>query len=446
MTGDEYQRLAALLRVPSVSAMPEHAADMAAAAAMIADEIRRAGGRAEVRETPRHPLVLGEVPAGAGFPDAPRVLLYGHYDVQPPGDPGLWTTPAFEPEIRDGNLYARGASDDKGNLFMLIAAVQRLAAAGELPVRAAFVVEGEEESGGTSALEHFAGDPGPAIGAVIFDSPMIGPGRPTICTGVRGMVFRRIHVRTATVDGHSGLYGGAALNAAHALMTILAAVTPRDGRLPDALYAGVAPAGAEEVTAWELLPSGAEALAGAGLRPADPGAAEGFSMRTLASPSLDVHGLFCGEPFAVKTIVPSEASAMLSLRLAPGQDARELAGVLDDLLRAAAPPGAELTIEDEGVASPAALDPSDPVLAAAADGIARATGWTPVPVRIGGTLPVVAVLVGRGIPTVLTGFGMPTDRIHAPDEHLRHEHLELGTRAAMEILRALGGIREPAPR
>jgi acetylornithine deacetylase/succinyl-diaminopimelate desuccinylase-like protein len=446
VTGEEFQRLEALLRVPSVSAMPEHAPDMATAAAMIADEIRRAGGEADIRETPRHPLVVGEVPASPGFPDAPRVLLYGHYDVQPPGDPALWTSPAFEPVVRDGNLYARGASDDKGNLFMLLAAVGRLAAAGELPVRAAFVIEGEEESGGTSALEHFADDPGPAIGAVIFDSHMIGPGQPTICTGVRGMVFRRIHVRTAGVDGHSGLYGGAALNAAHALMTILAAVTPRDGRLPDALYAGVAPAGAEEVTAWELLPSGAEALATAGLRPSDPGAAEGFYMRTLASPSLDVHGLICGEPFAVKTIVPSEASAMLSLRLAPGQDAEELAAVLDDLLRAASPPGAELTIEDKGVARPAALDPTHPVLTAAADGIERATGWTPVPVRIGGTLPVVAVLVARGIPTVLTGFGMPTDRIHAPDEHLRQEHLELGTRAAMEILRELGGVREPSPR
>ena len=137
---------------------------------------------------------------------------------------------------------------------------------------------------------------------------------------------------------------------------------------------------------------------------------------------------------------------MLSLRLAPGQDADELAAALDDLLRAASPPGAELTIEDKGVARPAALDPSDPVLTAAADGIERATGWTPGPVRIGGTLPVVAVLVAKGIPTVLTGFGMPTDRIHAPDEHLRHEHLELGTRAGMEILRALGAIREPARR
>jgi acetylornithine deacetylase/succinyl-diaminopimelate desuccinylase-like protein len=200
------------------------------------------------------------------------------------------------------------------------------------------------------------------------------------------------------------------------------------------------------VAVWDLLPPGSEALRTAGLRPADPGAAEGFYMRTLASPSLDVHGLAGGEPSAVKTIVPGEASAMLSLRLAPGQDADAMGRALDELLLAAAPPGAEVTVTDEGVARPAAMDPADPVLAAAADGIARGTGWTPLPVRIGGTLPVVAVLVGRGIPTVLTGFGMPTDRIHAPDEHLRVEHLEIGTRAAMEILRSLGDIRPSDPR
>lgn len=440
------QRLKALLRVPSVSAMPEHAPDMAVAAGMIADEIRRAGGTVEVRETPRHPLVLGEVPASSGDPDAPRVILYGHYDVQPPGAADRWTSPPFEPTVRDGDLYARGASDDKGNLFMLIAAVQRLAAAGELPLRAAFVVEGEEESGGTSALEHFAGDPGPAMAAVIFDSPMIAPERPSICTGLRGMVFRRLRVRTAETDGHSGIYGGAAMNAAHALMTILGAVTPRDGRLPDALYAGVAPAGPAEVAAWDDMPPGADALTGGGLRPADAGAAEGFYMRTLASPSLDVHGLLCGEPVAVKTIVPGEAVAMLSLRLAPGQDAPELAATLDRLLREAAPTGAEVTIDDMGVALPAALDPDDPVLVVAADGIERGTGWRPAPVRLGGTLPVVAVLVARGIPTVLTGFGLPDDAIHAPDEHLRVGHLEIGTRAAMEILRAFGDLGGSAAR
>jgi acetylornithine deacetylase/succinyl-diaminopimelate desuccinylase-like protein len=413
------ERLEALLRVPSISALPEHAPDMARAAEMVADEIRRAGGAAEVRSTSGQPLVLGEVASSAGDPDAPRVVLYGHYDVQPAGDPSLWTAPAFEPTVRDGNLYARGASDDKGNLFMLIAAVQRLAAAGELPVRAAFVVEGEEESGGTSALEHFAGDPEPALAAVIFDSPMVAPGRPAV---------------------YSGIFGGAALNAAHALVAVLAAVAPRDGRLPDALYAGVAPAGPGEVEAWAGLPPGAAMLSEAGLRPADPGAAEGFYMRTLASPSLDVHGLGCGEVRAHKTNLPGEATATLSVRLAPGQDAPTVAGALDDLLRAAVPEGAELQIEDLGVALPAVLDPDDPVLRAASEGIARATGWPVAPVRLGGTLPVVAVLAARGVPTILTGFGLPDDGIHGPDEHLRVEYLETGTRAAMEILRALGSL------
>jgi len=249
-----------------------------------------------------------------------------------------------------------------------------------------------------------------------------------------------VRVRTAAADAHSGLYGGAALNAAHALLTILGAVVPRDGRLPEPLYAGVSPAGAAEVSAWDDLPPGAEALADAGLRPADPGAADGFYMRTLASPSLDVHGLSCGEQWAVKTIVPAEAYATLSLRLAGGQDAPAVAAALDDLLRAAAPPGAEVTIEDLGLALPAVLAADHPVLVAAADGMEAATGWRPASVRLGGTLPVVAVLAAKGIPTILTGFGLPDDGIHAPDEHLRVEHLELGTRAAMEILRALARV------
>ena len=441
MTAAEMERLLALLRIPSVSALPAHAGDMDRAARAVADELERAGGTAEIRRATGQPLVLGEIPASSGDPSAPRVILYGHYDVQPPGPPESWTTPAFEPVVRDGYLYARGASDDKGNLFMLIAAVQRLAAAGDLRVRASFVVEGEEESDGDSALDHFAGDAEPALAAIIFDSPMIGPGRPALCTGVRGLVYRRLRVRTAGGDAHSGLFGGAALNAAHALMTILSAVAPREGRLPDALYAGVAPAGPGEVEAWAGLPPGAEALAAAGLRPADAGAADGFYVRTLASPSLDLHGLACGEPDAVATNLPGEATATLSLRLAPGQDAPAIAAALDALLRAAAPAGAELVIEDLGVALPAALDPEHPVLVAAARGMERATGWRPAPVRLGGTLPVVAVLAARGIPTILTGFGLPDDAIHAADEHLRVEHLEVGTLAAMEILRELGDLR-----
>ncbi len=191
---------------------------------------------------------------------------------------------------------------------------------------------------------------------------MIGPGRPAFYTGVRGMVYRRLTVRTAEGDAHSGLFGGAALNAVHALMTILAAVAPREGRLPTPLYAGLAPAGPGEVAAWAELPPGEEALAGAGLRPADVGAPDGFYMRTLASPSVDVHGLEAGEPAAVKTNIPGQARATLSLRVAPGQDAETLAATLDGLLREAAPAGADLTIEELGVARAAFIDPEHPVL------------------------------------------------------------------------------------
>ena len=439
MTEDELDRLYALLRVPSVSALPEHGADMARAAALVADEVRRAGGHAEVRPG-RHPLVVGEVPAASGDPRAPRVLLYGHYDVQPAGDPALWTSPPFAPEVRDGALYARGASDDKGNLFMMLAAVQRLAAGPGLPVRVGVVVDGEEESGGDTALRHLAGDPEPAVAALIFDTAMAGPERPMVCAGLRGLVYRRVRVRTGVRDAHSGMFGGAALNAAHALMRVLDAVLPRDGRLPAALTAGAVPPTLAEREAWAGIPAGARMLAEAGMRPADAAAAEEFYARTLGGPSLDVHGLACGDPGAVKTNIPCEASATLSLRVAPGQDAHALAAALDRMLHDAAPAGAEVHVEDLHVASPALLDPGRPEIAAAVRAIAEATGWPCVPVRSGGTIPVVATLAARGVPVVLTGFGLPDDAIHAPDEHLRFDHLETGTRAAMQILVRLGEL------
>jgi acetylornithine deacetylase/succinyl-diaminopimelate desuccinylase-like protein len=229
MTDAELARLYELIRVPSVSADPAYAGDMAVAADLMVAEVALAGGAAQILDLGGHPLVVGEVSASEGFPDAPRVIVYGHYDVQPPGDPDLWTTPAFAPTVRDGQLFARGASDDKGNLFMLVAAVQRLAAAGELPVRVTLLIDGEEESGGDSAMRWLDADTEPAHAAVIFDGPMVGPDHIALCTGLRGLVYRRVTVRTAPADGHSGLFGGGALNAAHALMTTLAAVTPKAG-------------------------------------------------------------------------------------------------------------------------------------------------------------------------------------------------------------------------
>jgi acetylornithine deacetylase/succinyl-diaminopimelate desuccinylase-like protein len=234
---------------------------MQRAAAMVAEEVRLAGGLAQVITTSGHPLVVGEVPPSNDDPDAPVVLLYGHYDVQPPGDPSLWTSPPFEPTIRGDNLYCRGASDDKGNLFMLLVALQRLRAEGRLRVRARVLVDGEEESGGHSAADWVAADARPPRAAIIFDSPMVAPGRPAVCTGLRGLAYFRVTVRGAAADLHSGMHGGAALNAAHALLTILAAVTPVDGRVPAPLTDGVIAPSADDVSAWQTLPDGRDILA-----------------------------------------------------------------------------------------------------------------------------------------------------------------------------------------
>ena len=321
---------------------------------------------------------------------------------------------------------------------MLLAAVQRLAAAGELPVRAAFVVEGEEESGGTSALDHFAADAAPALAAIIFDSPMIAPGRPAICTGVRGMVYRRVTVRTAGGDAHSGLFGGAALNAAHALLRIIDAVAPHEGRLP----APCTPGSPRPVR--RRSPPGTSCRRAprpwrprACVRPTPARRRASTSARWPRRRSTSTASRPASRPRSRPTS-PARPPRPSRCGSRPARTPERIAATLDELLRAAAPVGAELTIEDLGVALPAALDPEHPVLVAAADGIERGTGWRPAPVRLGGTLPVVAVLAAKGIPTILTGFGLPDDAIHAPDEHLRVEYLETGTRAAMGLLAALG--------
>ncbi len=437
MRPDEFARLVALLRVPSISADPAHSGDMRRAAGMVADEVRRAGGTADVVVTSGHPLVVGEVPPSDGAPDAPVVTLYGHYDVQPPGDLSLWTSPPFEPEVRAGNLYARGASDDKGNLFMLLVALQRMRAEGRLRVRARVLVDGEEESGGHSAVDFVAAESDPPRAAIIFDSPMIGPGRPAVCTGLRGLAYFRIRLRGAAADLHSGMHGGAALNAVHALVEVLSAVVPRAGRVPRDLLAGAAPPSDAEVAAWAHLPPGEDILAEAGGRPADEAAADEYHLRTTMLPSLDVHGLRAGDPSLVATVIPATAEATLSCRVPPGADAQQVADVLRGMLEAAVPPGAQIEVEGLGVAGASRIDPSEPVMVAAMRGITQATGLPVTPVGIGGSIPVVAAMSARGTTVVLTGFALPDDGYHSPDEHLRVEHLALGVQAAEGILDAL---------
>ena len=417
------------LRIPSISAGARNEAALHEAATWAQRRVLAAGGTCDLVETPGGaPLVVGELRATRD--DAPAVLIYGHYDVQDPGDPAEWTTPAFEPDIRDGRLYARGACDDKGNFLPLLHVACGMADAGELPVNVRVLIEGAEETGGDDVNRWVEADERGADCVLVFDSAMLDPATPALTVATRGMVFAHLTVRTGERPAHSGMYGGAALNAMHALHTVLGAVLP----IPDALRQGVEPPSDEERAAWASLPGGAEVLAEAGAVAADADAVAEFYERTTADASLDVHRIAGGD---TRTIVPPEAHCDLSVRLAPGQDPATIAAALERLLRAALPAGAELELRT-GTASPSRFDPAAAPLRIARAAIGRACGREPALVRSGGTLPILASFAERGIPAVVSGFALPQDNLHAPDESFRIESLDLGLRSARALYEDLG--------
>lgn len=405
------------------------------------DRIVAAGGNAGLIETPRNPLVVGELRAER--PDAPRLLLYGHYDVQTVAPLDAWTTPPFEPTIRDGALYARGASDDKGNFHALLAAGVDLARAGELPVHITVLADGEEEIGGHSATDWIDEQPDGAFdAAVVFDAGFIAPGRPAIEVGVRGVITALVTVTTGTRDAHSGLYGGAGLNAAHVLTTMLGALMPGpDGRLPEPLMAGVAPPSEAERSGWTDLPHGREELAIAGIAPIDQRAADEFHLRTTAMPTFDVNAITCRDAAQNRTIIPSEASAAISLRLVGGQDPDAIWAATQDLLADAAPAGAEVVCTLRGMSAGASFDPDLPAIRIAREAIEEATGMPCAIGRSGGAIPLVSALAAKGVPTILSGCALPSDRIHAPDEHLQLDQYALGVAMARALLERLAALR-----
>lgn len=429
------------LRIPSVSADPAHAQDVRRAADWLCDRIRAAGGEAEVADWHGRPLALGELRASTGADGAPTVLCYGHFDVQPPAPLDLWESPPFEPTIRDEWLYARGVADDKGQLFMLLKAASLLAADGALPVNVRFACDGEEEIGGHSIVDFLAEDERGADACAIFDSDMVARGRPAFHTATRGLCYFHVRVRTGARDLHSGMYGGAALNAMHALSRVLAAVQAADGELPAPLLEGVAPPTGEELKSWRALPAGADELSGQGARPSDSRAAADFYLRTWAAPSVDVHGIEGGSPQLQKTVLPVLAEANVSIRLAPGQDRENIAASFQALLREAAPEGAEVEVELLSSAEPGLVDPAAPAIQLALDAVERALGTRPLLIRSGGTLPIVAALAKKGIPTVITGFALPESNVHSPNERLLVDYVPLGIDSARELFSAWARLR-----
>jgi acetylornithine deacetylase/succinyl-diaminopimelate desuccinylase-like protein len=423
------EELFEFLRIPSVSADPAHTADVRRAGEWVADFVRRAGGEAELLETPTHPLVVGEISASHGGTAAPTVLVYGHFDVQPAAPLEAWESPPYEPEIRDGWIYARGVADDKGNLYLLLKAAELLAREGALPVNVRVACDGEEETGGHQIVDFLAADERGADACVIFDGPMPRIDVPAFEVGTRGLIYFHVGLRTGERDLHSGLFGGAALNAVHALMDTLAAVTA----VPDELRAGTVPPTDEELEAWGALDPGDQVLAEQGATAKDQGAAGEFYLRTFASTAVDVNGVRGGEPDLQKTVLPVFAEANVSIRIAPGQDVDEISAAFERLLREAAPEGAELSVE-RWSAAPAGLIPADaPAVKLAQDAFERSLGRRPLLLRSGGTLPIVPALAERGIPTVLSGFDVPEGNVHSPNERLLLRYLPLGTDAAREM-------------
>jgi len=436
MAAEWFDELAEFLRIPSISADPAHKADVQRAAAWVCARVREAGGECEIVDWHGQPLAIGEIRASQDAENAPTVLCYGHFDVQPPDPLELWESDPFEPEIRGDYLYGRGTVDDKGQLYMLLAAARELAQAGELPVNVRFTCDGEEETGGHSIVEYLEQDERGADAAIIFDSGMIQRDLPSFNVATRGVIYWHLTLRTGERDLHSGMYGGAALNAAHAMIKMLNGLVAHDGTLVDELRVGRAEPTAEELAGWEALPAGSSELSDQGARPKDAHAAEDFYLRTFAEPAIDVNGISTGSPQLQKTVLPVEAIANVSMRLAPGQKIDDVAPVVERLLRESAPEGTELEIERWSAAPPGLVPPDAKAIQLGLDAFEKALGVRPALIRSGGTLPIVPALADKGIPTVITGFGLPDSQIHSPNERLVAEYVPLGTAAARELFLA----------
>jgi acetylornithine deacetylase/succinyl-diaminopimelate desuccinylase-like protein len=428
------------IAIPSVSADPAHQDDVRRAAEWVRDFVKRTGGEAELVRRGERDLVIGDIPASVGGAEAPTVLLYGHFDVQPPAPLELWDSPPFELAERDGWYYARGIADDKGQLFALLKAAELLRREGTLPVNLRVACDGEEEIGGHSVVDFIREDDRGADACIIFDGGMTRPEQPEFALATRGLIAFRIKVRTGERDMHSGYYGGAALNAIHVLMQALSSILARDGLLPDELRVGRAPLTQVEAQSLEKLPSGREILGEAGATPLDGKAEDDFYDRTWAEPSLDVNGIYGGKPEFVNTTLVVEASARFTIRLAPGQDPATVAAAAESLIRRAVPDRAQLEIAIENSAAPGVFSPDSPAIQLGMEAFERATGVAPLLVRVGGTLPIYPALAEKGIATIGTGFALRESNVHSPNERLRVEDVDRAVAAASELYRGLAAL------
>ncbi|MEX2392903.1 MAG: M20/M25/M40 family metallo-hydrolase, partial [Actinomycetota bacterium] len=409
------------------------------AATFLKDFVIAAGGECELVSTDLNPLVVGLLKANRSDvgANAKTVLIYGHYDVQGPEPLDEWVTDPFEPTIKDGRIYARGASDDKGNFWPLLYEACEMFGKGELGVNVRVCVEGEEERGSYNLMPWLESYEEDCAACIIYDSGSIGS-RPTITLGARGIIAGDIHVRCADIDLHSGIYGGTVPNALHVLMRALQPMLPLDdGTLRDELRAGIDPIPDAERAMWASLPPGDRAIERVGGRKLHPTSGDRYYELTGWEPTFEVNEIKGGDP---RTVIPAKASAHISMRLAPGQDNRAMRKEIERLMTEALHPAAELTFDWHGGVDAGSFDPEEPVMRAARDAYAKAFGDEPHLWRLGGTLPLLDMLKKKGIPTVLTGFARADDKIHAPNESYPLESLTQGRTGARALFEAFADL------
>jgi len=437
------EELKALLAIPSISALPEHAADVRRCAEWCGDEMRRVGlQNVRLIETPGNPVVYGD---WLGAEGAPTILFYGHYDVQPVDPLNLWESPPFEATIRDGEIFARGSADDKGQVFMHLKAVEaHLKQSGRLPVNMKFILEGEEEVG-SEHLDDFIRGHKPDLKAdvvVISDSGMFARGVPSICYGLRGLVYYQIDLRGSSTDLHSGSFGGAVANPAFVLAQMIAQMKDKSGRIriPN-FYDDVKPLQEEERKAWASLPFNEKQYRKDFGIPKLFGET-GFTTleRTWARPTLEVNGLlsgFTGE--GAKTVLPALSMAKISMRLVPDQDPNKIAGLFEDYVRKVAPRTVELKITRMQGGKPWMTSFDNLYVQAAGRAIEKGFGRSPIFTREGGSIPVVSTFQEElGLPSVLFGVGLPDENAHAPNEKLDVSNFHNGIIASAYLYEEIG--------
>jgi acetylornithine deacetylase/succinyl-diaminopimelate desuccinylase-like protein len=438
------EELKDLLRIPSISTLPENAGDCRTCAETLAAELKRIGmENVRLIETEGHPLVYADWLHAAG---KPTVLCYGHYDVQPVDPIDEWLSPPFEPTERNGNIYARGAVDDKGQVHAHVKALESLLAAnGKLPLNVRVLLEGEEEVGGEGIAAYVASKPADlkADFALVSDTELFAPGLPTLCVGLRGMIYTEIEVKGARQDLHSGMYGGAAPNPFFSLAHIIAKLKDEDGHiLIPGFYDDIIPPTPAELAAWKSLPFDEEHYRENEIGSKELVGEAGYSVmeRTWARPTLDVHGIPGGFTGAgAKTVIPARALAKVSMRLVPGMTPAKAFELYKAYVKKITPKGVDVEVRLIHAGDPCMISTDNVYVQAATRALKEVWEKDTVFIRSGGSIPIVGDFDRHlGLPSVMMGFGLPDDNIHAPNEKFCLKNYELGIQSLIRFLEEAG--------